>query len=103
MKLYTTPAVYLSDITVTTSFTDSFGEVKILATVSSLSTIAMLPKGDITMQYELFDKSGFVVASSGGPDVFEGVLSIKNPMLWWPIGMNDKPAYMYSLKVETTT
>lgn len=103
VKLYTTPAVYLSDITVTTSFSDNVAEVKVLATVSSISNIVMLPKGDITMQYELFDKSGFVVASAGGPDVFKGILSIKNPVLWWPIGMSDQPAYLYSLKVKILT
>lgn len=100
VKLYTTPVVYLSDITVTTSFSDNVGEVKFNATVSSINTIPMLPKGDLTMQYEFFDKSGFVVASGGGPDVFQGNLSIKNPMLWWPIGMSDEPAYLYSLKVQ---
>lgn len=99
VKLYTTPVVYLSDITVTTNFSDNVGEVKVLATVSSINTIAMLPKGDITVEYLLYDKSGFVVASAGGPDMFEETLSVKNPMLWWPIGMSDKPAYLYSLKV----
>ena len=84
----------------TTSFTEIVGEVKFAAKVSSIETITMLPKGDLTMQYELIDKSGFVVASAGGPDVFEGSLSIKNPMLWWPIGMSDEPAYLYSLKVK---
>lgn len=99
VKLYTTPVVYLSDITVTTNFSDNVGEVKVLATVSSINTIVMLPKGDITVEYLLYDKSGFVVASAGGPDMFEETLSVKNPMLWWPIGMSDKPAYLYSLKV----
>ena len=77
------------------------GEVKFVTTVSSVSSIAMLPKGDITMEYLLHDKQGFVVASTGGPDVFEGTLSVKNPMLWWPVGMSDQPAYLYSLKVKT--
>ena len=65
--------------------------------------MAMLPKGDITMEYLLHDKQGFVVASVGGPDIFEGTLSIKNPMLWWPIGMSDQPAYLYNLKVGMPT
>ena len=77
------------------------GEVKFVSTVSSVSSIAMLPKGDITMEYLLHDKQGFVVASTGGPDVFEGTLSVKNPMLWWPVGMSDQPAYLYLLKVKT--
>ena len=55
------------------------------------------------MEYLLHDKAGFVVASAGGPDMFEGTLSVKNPMLWWPIGMSDKPAYLYSLKVHNNS
>lgn len=100
VKLYTTPAVFLSDITITTSFSGNIGEVKFVATVSSVSSIAQLPKFDITMEYLLHDKQGFVVASTGGSDMFEGTLTLKNPNLWWPIGMSDQPAYLYTLKVD---
>ncbi|CAH3193309.1 unnamed protein product [Porites evermanni] len=101
VKLYTTPVIFLSDITVTTSFSNNTGEVKFVATVSSISSVSLLPKGDITVEYLLHDKQGFVVASAGGPDMFEGTLSIKNPMLWWPYGMSDDPAYLYTLKIIT--
>lgn len=99
VKLYTTPVIFLSDITVTTPFSDNTGEVKFVATVSSINSVSLLPKGDITVEYLLHDKQGFVVASAGGPDMFEGTLSIKNPILWWPYGMSDDPAYLYTLKV----
>ena len=52
------------------------------------------------MEYLLHDKQGFVVASTGGSDVFEGKLTLKNPNLWWPIGMSDQPAYLYTFKVD---
>lgn len=100
MKLYTTPAVFLSDITITTSFSGNIGEVQFVATVSSVRSISQLPKLDITMEYLLHDKQGFVVASTGGSDVFEGKLTLKNPNLWWPIGMSDQPAYLYTFKVN---
>ena len=45
------------------------------------------------------DKAGNVVASAEGPGLFEGTLVVKNPILWWPVGMSDHPAYLYSLKV----
>ena len=51
------------------------------------------------MKYEIIDKAGTVVASAEGPDMFDGKLMVKNPELWWPVGMSNQPAYLYSLKV----
>ena len=64
--------------------------VKFSSTASSLN---------VSMSYKLMDKAGNVVALAGGPGLFEGTLVVKNPMLWWPVGMSDHTAYLYSLKV----
>lgn len=56
---------------------------------------------NVSMSYELMDKAGNVVASTEGSGLFEGTLIVKNPMLWWPVGMSLQPAYLYSLKVKT--
>ena len=64
--------------------------VKFHTTTSSLN---------VSMSYELMDKAGNVVASAEGSGLFEGTLIVKKPILWWPIGMSDQPAYLYSLKV----
>lgn len=93
VKLYTTPVVYLSDITITTNQSSQEGMVKFSSTVSSTGAV------NVSMNYELVDKAGNVVASAEGSDLFEGTLVVKNPKLWWPIGMSDQPAYLYSLKV----
>lgn len=93
VKLYTTPVVYLSDITITTNQSGQEGVVKFSSTVSSSGAV------NVSMNYELVDKAGNVVASAEGSDLFEGTLVVKNPKLWWPIGMSDQPAYLYSLKV----
>ena len=85
--------MYLSDITITTSHSDQEGVVKFASTVSSSHSV------NVSMNYGLVDKAGNVVASVAGPDLFEGTLVVKNPMLWWPVGMSDQPAYLYSLKV----
>ena len=94
VKLYTTPAVHLSDINVTTNVSDQEAMVNVDATVTS----KMAP-ANVTMTYELVDKAGNVVASAEGPDMLRATLTVKNPMLWWPIGMSDKPGYLYDLKV----
>lgn len=54
---------------------------------------------NVSMKYEIIDKAGTVVASAEGPDMFDGKLMVKNPELWWPVGMSNQPAYLYSLKV----
>lgn len=92
VKLYTTPVVHLSDITITTDFSEEEGMVKFHTTTSS---------SNVSMSYELMDKAGNVVASAEGSGLFEGTLIVKKPILWWPIGMSDQPAHLYSLKVKT--
>lgn len=94
VKLYTTPAVYLSDITITTSHSNEEGIVNFHSTVSSSAGPV-----NVSMKYEIIDKAGTVVASAEGPDMLDGKLMVKNPELWWPVGMSDQPAYLYSLKV----
>lgn len=93
VKLYTTPVVYLSDITIATNKSGEEGVLKFSSTVSSSTVV------NVSMTYELVDKAGSVVASAEGSDLFEGTLVVKNPKFWWPIGMNDQPAYLYTLKV----
>ncbi|XP_048583171.1 beta-glucuronidase isoform X2 [Nematostella vectensis] len=100
VKLYTTPVVYLSDITITTSFSDNVGTVKFLSVVGAIKSI---PRGDIDMKYELLDHEGFVVASVEGTEKFEGELTVRNPVLWWPIGMSNNTAYLYTLKISTSS
>ena len=94
VKLYTTPAVYLSDITVTTSHSDQEAVINFTAVVSSYEGVV-----NFSMTYELVDKAGNIVATAGGSRMLEGTLIVKNPVLWWPIGMNDQPAHLYTLKV----
>ena len=95
--LYTTPVVYLSDITITTTFQNS--QSAVIDFVSVVGAISTVSKEDIAMQYQLLDKDGFVVASTGGRGLFEGRLEVKNPILWWPVGMSNMTAYLYTLKV----
>ncbi|KAM7441552.1 hypothetical protein ABFA07_009429 [Porites harrisoni] len=96
VKLYTTPTVYLSDITITASHSNEEGVVNFHSTVSSSAGPV-----NVSMKYEIIDKAGTVVASAEGPDMFDGKLMVKNPELWWPVGMSNQPAYLYSLKVTT--
>ena len=52
------------------------------------------------MEYKLIDTDGRVAATIGGTDMFQGTLGVVNPILWWPVGMSDRPGHMYTLKVK---
>ncbi|KAL0994791.1 hypothetical protein UPYG_G00127210 [Umbra pygmaea] len=90
--LYTTPKVYVDDITVLTNFADNIGLVSYLVSVVSSSTA--------TLKVTLSDKDGNCVASSTGPS---GVLKVTDVNLWWPYLMHENPGYLYSMEVHMTT
>lgn len=51
------------------------------------------------MNYRLLDNDGYVLSNISGLSMFKGVIDVKNPNLWWPIGMSNKTAYLYTLQV----
>ncbi|XP_033833763.1 beta-glucuronidase [Periophthalmus magnuspinnatus] len=87
--LYTTPKVYVDDITVFTDFADSTGLVKYKVSVKGASSA--------NLKVTLMDKDGHCVATSSGPS---GVLKVADVMLWWPYLMHDNPGYLYSMEVQ---
>ncbi|KAF7665609.1 hypothetical protein LDENG_00136470 [Lucifuga dentata] len=89
--LYTTPKVYVDDITVLTDFSDTTGLVKYSISVQGAPTASV--------KVSLLDKDGHSVASASGP---EGVLKVEDVKLWWPYLMHDNPGYLYSLEVHAT-
>ena len=94
--IYTTPPVYLSDITIATDYLFDTGIVKFIAAAAAGHGVG---RDDITMLYELFDKEEKLVTTVGGTGLLDGELRVTNPSLWWPIGMGYKPGYMYTLQV----
>uniref|UniRef100_A0AAY5KL30 Beta-glucuronidase n=1 Tax=Esox lucius TaxID=8010 RepID=A0AAY5KL30_ESOLU len=87
--LYTTPKVYVDDITVMTTFADNVGLVSYEVSALGSPTPMML--------VTLSDKDGRCVASSTGPS---GVLKVTDVNLWWPYLMHENPGYLYSLEVS---
>ncbi|XP_076024323.1 beta-glucuronidase [Genypterus blacodes] len=90
--LYTTPKVYVDDITVVTDFSDSTGLVQYSVSVKGAATASI--------KVTLMDKDRHCVASSTGPS---GVLKVADVKLWWPFLMHDTPGYLYSMEVRLTT
>uniref|UniRef100_A0A8B9TP04 Beta-glucuronidase n=1 Tax=Anas platyrhynchos TaxID=8839 RepID=A0A8B9TP04_ANAPL len=87
--LYTTPSVYIDDITVTTTSTESVAKVQYQVSVVG-STF-------YSLSLSLRDQEGRVVATGDGP---VGVLKVSNPNLWWPYLMHENPGYRYFLEVK---
>ena len=52
------------------------------------------------MDYVLKNKGGESVVSVSGYDLYNGQLEVKHPILWWPVGMSDQTAYLYTLQVS---
>ncbi|XP_062342355.1 beta-glucuronidase [Osmerus eperlanus] len=90
--LYTTPKVYVDDITVLTSFSDNIGLVSY--------KVSVLGSTNPTVKVTLSDKNGLCVASSTGTS---GVLKVVDVSLWWPYLMHENPGYLYSMEVHMTT
>ena len=99
VKLYATPKVHLSDITVFTEHSYTKATVKFITEVGVTSDVK---SDDIIMRYELLDRKGRVVGSVGGQKMFSGEITVFFPTLWWPIGMSDTPGYLYKLKVSSS-
>ncbi|XP_074969006.1 beta-glucuronidase [Phalacrocorax aristotelis] len=87
--LYTTPSVYIDDITVTTTSSESIAMVQYRVSVVG-STL-------YSLSLSLRDQEGEVVAMGNGT---AGELKVLNPNLWWPYLMHENPGYRYSLEVK---
>ncbi|XP_034033422.1 beta-glucuronidase [Thalassophryne amazonica] len=89
--LYTTPQVYVDDITVVTDYSDNIGLVTYM--------ISVVGSPKVSLKVTLMDKEGHCVASSSE---LSGVLRVTDVKLWWPYLMHQDPAYLYSMEVHVT-
>ncbi|XP_038670030.1 beta-glucuronidase [Scyliorhinus canicula] len=88
--LYTTPNVYIDDLTIITDFQKDIGIVNYNVSVQG--------SADFSLSLKLCDQTGLVVASAfDGPPI--GQLRLNSPTLWWPYLMHENPGYCYSLEV----
>ncbi|KAG8451786.1 hypothetical protein GDO86_003832 [Hymenochirus boettgeri] len=86
--LYTTPPVYIDDITVITDVSGNTGLIKYLVSVVGSESYSVT----VTLR----DREGQVVAQ--GVEV-AGQLVVPNANFWWPYLRNEDPGYLYSFEV----
>ncbi|BFZ04367.1 hypothetical protein BsWGS_07406 [Bradybaena similaris] len=91
VRLYTTPLVYIDDITILTNVYNQTGWINYTVTVG----------GGFSSHVEISveDANHHVVASS---NILSDLLEIQNPTLWWPLGLNATVGYLYTLKVNVS-
>nr|CAD7576899.1 unnamed protein product [Timema californicum] len=90
--LYTTPKVYIDDISLNTDIENDTGVVNFNVSILGFSEDSEEP----VITVNLYDRDGRVVAESTGA---EGELRVPNANLWWPYLMHPEPAYLYTLEV----
>uniref|UniRef100_A0A8C5LQI2 Beta-glucuronidase n=1 Tax=Leptobrachium leishanense TaxID=445787 RepID=A0A8C5LQI2_9ANUR len=87
--LYTTPSVYIDDITVITDISGDIGLVyyEVRVAGSEYYSVSVM----------LRDQDGQVAATGLGA---LGQLKVSNANFWWPYLMSEIPGYLYSLEVK---
>ena len=111
--LYTTPALRIEDIWTSTAYIKSDYSAATLSYNISVSKSKKVKRfvrnnkihsckkarspGDFQLNIFIVDKSGRRVGTS---DTLQGEITIDNPYLWWPVGMNQTIGYLYTLEVR---
>ncbi|PSN44365.1 hypothetical protein C0J52_10938 [Blattella germanica] len=90
--LYTTPATYIDDITVTTDVIDSTGFI-----AYQISTAGNSQPGAVYVS--ILDKEENYIQQN--VEGLEGQFQIPQANLWWPYLMDPNPGYLYTLEVVT--
>ncbi|KAK9877172.1 hypothetical protein WA026_016920 [Henosepilachna vigintioctopunctata] len=92
--IYTTPFVYIDDISVTVESVEDSKAVLGYDVVYFNDDLR-----NITCQVDLIDKQGIHVCS-GDCGKGKAQLTIDNPNLWWPYLMDKNPGYLYTFEVK---
>nr|CAD7258194.1 unnamed protein product [Timema shepardi] len=95
VTLYTTPEVYIDDISVITNIESQTGLVEYTIVYAGDSG----DTDDLSITLILYDRDDQIVATSSGA---KGELRIPDVNLWWPYLMHPDPAYLYTLQVNLT-
>lgn len=100
--IYTTPRLYVEDITI---FTDIVGTKGII--YFNISYAGANERNGVSCLVDLVDANGITVASTSRdgiePSGYIGKLEITDAKLWWPYLMSTTPGYMYTLEVRLST
>ncbi|KAJ9578315.1 hypothetical protein L9F63_005460 [Diploptera punctata] len=91
--IYTTPQVYIDDITIITDINGTEGIIKYNIEFQSIEDILTEPQCTVVV----FDKNGSKVTSIKG---LTGKIHIFNANFWWPYLFSSNPGYRYTLEIH---
>ncbi|XP_037032155.1 beta-glucuronidase isoform X5 [Bradysia coprophila] len=95
--LYTTPKVYIQDVSVTTDVIDNtIGRVFFQITCNDSENV-------LTAYIQIKDKEGVVVGNVTTDSNLNGFIDIYDVNLWWPYLMDPNPGYLYTFEVNLQT
>ncbi|XP_075709032.1 beta-glucuronidase [Rhinoderma darwinii] len=86
---YTTPSVYIDDITILTDISENTGII--------IYEVSVVGSEYYSVVVSLRCQDGQEVATALGA---VGQLKVANAKLWWPYLMNENPGYLYSFEVK---
>ncbi|XP_012224049.1 beta-glucuronidase isoform X2 [Linepithema humile] len=92
--LYTTPRVYIEDITVRTGLIGDMGIVKYMIQPGGLR------EGETPICRVTLHDAEHTLAIKEPVYGLSGTLKVPLARLWWPRGMDPKPGYLYTLEVR---
>nr|CAD7432485.1 unnamed protein product [Timema monikensis] len=94
VHLYTTPQVYIDDISVRTSITGNTGVIEYNVSYNGYDQSYSSPLCFV----DLLDREGKFVARD--ITTLAGRIELDSPRLWWPYLMDSEPGYLYTLQVR---
>ncbi|XP_016958539.1 beta-glucuronidase-like [Drosophila biarmipes] len=97
--LYSTPLVFISDVSVSTEYTSRrVGIIKYRLWMAGKSPTKW--RRNYYFRVQVHDQQGEVVAQQVIRHPFKGRLRVHCARAWWPYLMDPEPGYLYRLKVE---
>ncbi|XP_017120244.2 beta-glucuronidase-like [Drosophila elegans] len=97
--LYSTPLVYISDVSVSTEYSSKqVGIVNFRLWVAGKEE--QLMRKNYYIHVRLLNQRGEVVAQKISRHAFSGSLHVNHARAWWPYLMDPEPGYLYQLKLD---
>ncbi|XP_021938962.1 beta-glucuronidase [Zootermopsis nevadensis] len=97
VHLYTTPSIYIDDISVHTGIRGDTGIIMYNVTYGGL--LRATSQGP-ACYVDLLDRDGNYIIRDAGSGQLQGELEVPVARLWWPYLMDPEPGYMYTLQVR---
>ncbi|XP_011179547.2 beta-glucuronidase [Zeugodacus cucurbitae] len=105
VHLYTTPAVYIEDIKISTDLIEHHvGLVHYEVTVNGIerkekAVVYDPPIEPLYVHVQLRNKDGEIAAHSVSKATLNGTIVVKDVMPWWPYLMSPEPGYLYTMEL----